>query len=192
MNRPTVPLSRISSEDWPAVHSWASLAEACRYQPWGPNTADETRDFVEGAVRAWSQSPQRRFPYVARLGADVVGMGELHVRSEAQRQGEISYIAHPRFWGRGIGTEIGRQLLAFGFGELSLHRIYATCDPRNLDSFRVLTKLGMRQEGRLRHTQMIRDGWRDSLILSILEDEWRASVHSSLNALGSSPGPLAP
>ncbi|MFC8567333.1 GNAT family N-acetyltransferase [Streptomyces sp. NPDC057245] len=48
-------------------------------------------------------------------------MGELHVRSDIQRQAEISYSVHPRVWGQGIGTQIGRQLLAFGFGELQ-HR----------------------------------------------------------------------
>jgi RimJ/RimL family protein N-acetyltransferase len=81
---------------------------------------------------------------------------------------------HPRVWGWGIGTEIGRRLLAYAFGELRLHRVHATCDPRNLGSARVLTKLGMTFEGRLRHTQLIRDGWRDSLVFSVLEDEWRA------------------
>jgi hypothetical protein len=81
-----VALSKIASEDWPAVHTWAGLAEACRYQPWGPNTPDETQEFVAGAVATWSDSPQRRFPYVARLGRDVVGMRELRVRSEIRRQ----------------------------------------------------------------------------------------------------------
>ncbi|MFF4050393.1 GNAT family N-acetyltransferase [Streptomyces chartreusis] len=57
---------------------------------------------------------------------------------------------------------------------MGLHRIFATCDPRNLGSARVLTKLGMTYEGRLRHTAWIRDGWRDSLTFSILEEEWRA------------------
>jgi RimJ/RimL family protein N-acetyltransferase len=109
---------------------------------------------------------------VARLGQDVVGMGEVHIRSGAQRQGEISYVVHPRVWGQGIGTQIGRQLLTFGFGQLGLHRIYGTCDPRNLGSACVLAKLGMTREGRLRHTQLIRDGWRDSLVFGIVEDEW--------------------
>jgi RimJ/RimL family protein N-acetyltransferase len=38
----------------------------------------------------------------------------------------------------------------------------------------VLAKLGMTYEGHLRHTAWIRDGWRDSLTFSILEEEWRA------------------
>jgi RimJ/RimL family protein N-acetyltransferase len=86
------------------------------------------------AVKTWSETLQHRFPYVARLGRDFVGLGELHVRSHIQRQGEISYIVHPRVWGQGIGTQIGRQLLAYGFGQLGLHRIHATYDPRNLGS----------------------------------------------------------
>ncbi|MEU9290272.1 GNAT family protein [Streptomyces sp. NPDC048275] len=176
MSQQAVTLSKIVLEDWPTIHSWACLAEACRYQPWGPNTEDQTRDFVEDAAKAWSDTPQYRFPYAARLGSDVVGMGELHVRHHIQRQGEIMYIVHPQVWGQGIGTEIGRQLLSCGFGKLGLHRIYATCDPRNLGSSRVLAKLGMTHEGRLRHTSLIRDGWRDSVIFSILEDEWRSAA----------------
>ncbi|MET8241360.1 hypothetical protein [Streptomyces sp. NPDC005078] len=38
----------------------------------------------------------------------------MHVRSRSQPQGEITYIVHPRVWGPGIGTEIGRQLLSYG------------------------------------------------------------------------------
>ncbi|GAA2005491.1 GNAT family protein [Catenulispora subtropica] len=166
-------LTKIAPEDWPAVHLWAKTAEACRFQTWGPNTEDETRQFVAEAVEAWSQTPQRRFAYVARLEDDVVGMGELFLRNKDQRQGEITYIVQPKLWGRGLGTAIGRRLLSIGFDELGLHRIYATCDPRNAGSAGVLAKIGMTREGRLRHTALIRDGWRDSLIFGILEDEWR-------------------
>ncbi|MER6028759.1 GNAT family protein [Streptomyces sp. NPDC001851] len=111
-------------------------------------------------------------------------MGELHVRSDVHRQGEISCIVHPRIRGQGMGTAIGRRLLAHGSGELLLHRIHATCDPRNLGSFHVLTMLGMTCEGRPRRTLLLRHGWRDSLVFSILGKEWRTSaathrVHSA-------------
>ncbi|WP_217213748.1 GNAT family N-acetyltransferase [Streptomyces sp. AC550_RSS872] len=167
-------LTRIELADWRAVHSWASLAQVCRFQTWGPNTEEETHAFVVAAVEAWSHSPQQRFAYVARVEGDVVGMGELHLRSRGQRQGEITYAVDPRVWGQGVGTAIGKELLERGFEDLGLHRVYATCDPRNLGSARILSKLGMTWEGRHRHTALIRDGWRDSEVFSILEDEWRA------------------
>jgi [ribosomal protein S5]-alanine N-acetyltransferase len=83
---------------------------------------------------------------------------------------------HPRLWGRGVGTATGRALVRIGFEELGLHRIVGTCDPRNLASAAVLRKVGLTYEGHLRHTQLIRDGWRDSLTFSILEDEWKAGL----------------
>ncbi|MGV9565790.1 GNAT family N-acetyltransferase [Streptomyces sp. NPDC003480] len=166
-------MSKIELSDWRAVHSWASLAQVCRFQVWGPNTEEETRAFLATAVEAWAYSPQQRFAYAARVEGDIVGMGELHVRNRGQRQGEITYVVHPRVWGHGVGTAIGEELLTRGFDDLQLHRIYATCDPRNIGSARVLGKLGMTWEGRHRHTALIRDGWRDSEIFSILEDEWR-------------------
>ncbi|MEU6882405.1 GNAT family protein [Streptomyces sp. NPDC046712] len=179
MDRPSITLSRIEPADWRAVHSWASLPQVCRFQTWGPNTEEQTRAFVATAVEAWAHSPQQRFAYAARVACDVVGMGELHVRSRRQRQGEITYAVHPRVWGQGVGTAIGEELLTRGFEDLGLHRMYATCDPRNLGSARVLGKLGMTREGRQRHTALIRDGWRDSDLFSILEDEWREVVPAS-------------
>jgi ribosomal-protein-alanine N-acetyltransferase len=173
----TVRLRPVEATDWQAVHSWGSLPEFCRYQAWGPNTPEQSRTFVEAAVAAWSQNPQTRHVYVAYIGEQVVGMGELRVRESEHRQGEISYGLHPRCWGRGLGTMLGRELLRIGFEYLSLHRVYATCDPRNLGSAGVIRRLGMAYEGRLRHTLLIRDGWRDSDIYSILEDEWRAKDH---------------
>ncbi|MGN9760127.1 GNAT family N-acetyltransferase [Streptomyces sp. SD31] len=178
MDQHSVTLTRIELADWRAVHSWASLAQVCRFQTWGPNTEEETHAFVVAAVEAWSHSPQQRFAYVARVEGDVVGMGELHLRSRGQRQGEITYAVHPRVWGQGVGTAIGKGLLERGFGDLGLHRVYATCDPRNLGSARILSKLGMTWEGRHRDTALIRDGWRDSEVFSILEDEWRALTPS--------------
>ncbi|WP_381805181.1 GNAT family N-acetyltransferase [Streptomyces niveus] len=97
-------LRRIQLPDRRAVHSWASLARARRFQAWGPNTEEQTHAFVANAVEAWSHSPQQRFAYAACVEGDVVGLGELHVRSQGQRQGEISYAVHPRVRGQGVGT----------------------------------------------------------------------------------------
>ncbi|GAA2207612.1 GNAT family protein [Nonomuraea monospora] len=174
MTRTPVTLHRLEPSDWQAVHTWASLPEACRYQTWGPNTEEQTRTFVAATAEEWTRVPQRLFAYTARAEGEVVGMGNLHIHSEAQRQGEITYIVHPRLWGQGVATAIGAELLRLAFEERGLHRVHATCDPRNAGSARVLEKLGLTWEGRLRHTALIRDGWRDSEVFGILEDEWRA------------------
>lgn len=172
MTAAVLSLRTLGIDDWKAIHAFASHPESCRYQPWGPNTEEETRQFVQAAVQAWARVPQSRFVYAACVNETVVGLGELNIRSLEHRQGEISYLLHPGHWGRGLGTAIGRELLTVGFGRLELHRIYATCDPRNTRSRRVLTRLGMIYEGCHRHTKLLRDGWRDSEFFSLLDTEW--------------------
>jgi ribosomal-protein-alanine N-acetyltransferase len=64
-------------------------------------------------------------------------------------------------------------LLRFGFEEMKLHRIEARVDPDNTASLRVLTRAGFQQEGVLRDN--IADGatFRNTVMLSLLEGEWR-------------------
>jgi RimJ/RimL family protein N-acetyltransferase len=170
----SVILRPLEAADWEAVHTWASRPEYCRFQAWGPNTEQDSQKFAADAVAAWSQDPRTRHVYIACVGGRPIGAGELTVHKPRFRRGEIGYGLHPDVWGRGYGTAIGRELLRIGFEDEGLHRIEATCDPRNLGSASVLRKIGMTYEGRQRHAMLIRDGWRDSEMFSMLEDEWRA------------------
>ncbi|MEV6605001.1 GNAT family protein [Kutzneria sp. NPDC051319] len=172
MTAPALTLRPMTFNDWPAVHSWGRLPQFCRFQPWGPNTEEQSRAHVQAAIAAWSRTPRERWVYMALVDGHPIGSGEIRLHSRDHRQGEIAYGIHPDLWGRGLGTSVGHALLAIGFSQLRLHRVHATCDPRNLGSAAVLRKLGLTYEGRLRHTLLLRDGWRDSLMFSILEDEW--------------------
>jgi ribosomal-protein-alanine N-acetyltransferase len=172
---PHIQLRELRLDDWRDIHRYAARLEVCRFQAWGPNTPAESQAFVGECVRAAQEQPRTRFALgVTLLGAQpVIGVGELHVRSFRFRSGEIAYGLHPDFWGQGIGTEVARLLLHLGFEHLHLHRISATCDPRNAASARVLQKVGMAYEGRMRGTLLIRDGWRDSELYAILESDER-------------------
>ncbi|GLY02934.1 GNAT family protein [Actinoplanes sp. NBRC 101535] len=163
-------LRPLTFPDWPAVHTFARLDEVCRYQPWGPNTPEQTRTYVREAAAAWQQRPHTRYAYAVTADDTVIGTADLHLRPD--RQAEIGYLISPQHWGRGIVTAAARQLITTAFEDHDIHRVYATCDPRNIGSARVLTKLGMRHEGRMRENMLIRDGWRDSDLYAVLHHEW--------------------
>jgi RimJ/RimL family protein N-acetyltransferase len=57
---------------------------------------------------------------------------------------EVVYILAQRAWKQGYATEIGRELLRYGFERLELPRVIATVDYDNAVSIRVLEKIGMR------------------------------------------------
>jgi len=165
-----------SLDDWPMVHDYASRPEACRYQPWGPNSPDDSRPYVEMAVTSAREQPRSSYILAVVLAATgrVIGAGALQVRNRRSRSGEIAYIIHPEQWGQGYATVAG-VLLEFGFTTLGLHRVSGVCDPRNTASGCVLHKAGMQYQGRLREALLLRDGWRDTALYSILEQDYTAS-----------------
>ena len=92
------------------------------------------------------------------------------------RRAELGYWVGLPYWRRGFATEAGRRLLAWGFGELGLHRIQAHHLMRNPASGRVLEKLGMSCEGIHRDWLLKSDRFEDVQAWAILEDEWRAQT----------------
>jgi ribosomal-protein-alanine N-acetyltransferase len=108
------------------------------------------------------------FAVVHSNAETLIGSIELRVVSREHRRGEIGYVLAHEWWGHGYATEATRRLLAFGFNELGLHKICATCDPENRASVAVLTKNGMQQEGVLREHIYVRGQWRDRLLVSII------------------------
>jgi RimJ/RimL family protein N-acetyltransferase len=157
-------------DDWPDVHAYGSDPEVVRFMDWGPNTIEESRHHTNRAAATGAVTPQLRFPYAVERTADrrVIGSVELSMTSLDHRRAEMGYVLASGAWGQGYATEAAAALVAYGFGPLDLHRIAATCDPDNIGSARVLEKLGMTYEGRLRAYFQIRGEWRDRLIWSAI------------------------
>lgn len=168
-------LREFEESDWEAVHEYGSDPEVVKYLSWGPNTEQETRDFVARQIGSQREEPRKRYGFAVVLKAQnqLIGSVELTVLSPGNREGWIGYCFTRRFWGKGYATEAARTIIAFGFKELGLHRIFATCDVENVASARVLEKIGMRRESHLREHKWARGRWRDSFLYAILDHEWR-------------------
>ncbi len=52
--------------------------------------------------------------------------------------------------GQGFATEAGTKVLAFGFSQLELHRIYSYHMDQEVKASQLLTKLGLQREGTMR------------------------------------------
>ncbi|MDN4491971.1 GNAT family N-acetyltransferase [Ureibacillus aquaedulcis] len=176
-----VTLRELKETDWVDVHAYASLPPVSIYQPWGPNSEDDSWEFVQQVISDSKEIPRSRFVFAVIVDNKLIGSGEINIQDFIDRKGEIGYVVHPDFWGLGYATEVARILIEFGFTQLSLHRISATCDPRNIGSVKVLEKVGMVREGTIRDDFIIHDGWRDSHLYGILEHEWLENNTSKYN-----------
>jgi RimJ/RimL family protein N-acetyltransferase len=72
-----------------------------------------------------------------------------HVLNNIQGESiiQVGYFLLKPAWGRGYATEMARALLRYGFVELGLVRIAGMAEHGNVASHRVLTKIGLRQNG---------------------------------------------
>lgn len=158
-------------EDFEAVHAYATDLDVIRFMTWGPNSESETRDFLKRAQSHLEVDPRVEFELavIRRELGDLIGGIGLHADGS---KGMLGYCFARSAWGKGYAAEAAEVVLEFGFQSLGLHRIWACCDPENVGSIRVLRKLGMRQEGHLKHDCQIRGEWRDNLLFAVLEDEW--------------------
>ena len=84
----------------------------------------------------------------------------------------IGFTLLPEARGRGFAGEAVVILVDYLFLHEQVERIQAETHPDNHASQRVLEKAGFTLEGRLRRTVFSRGRWRDTLMFSLLRDEW--------------------
>jgi RimJ/RimL family protein N-acetyltransferase len=162
-------LRPLTPADFGAVHSWASNPDNTRYMPWGPNTEEQTQGFLA------SVKPGTDFAVVLRESYAVIGSCGIYA-DPARDTSELGWILHMDHWKRGYGTEIGKELIRYGFEDLKLRRIYSTCAAVNYGSYQIMERGGMRREAL--HIKNIwarvDKEWIDQAVYAILADEYYA------------------
>ena len=166
-------LREFEESDWEAVHDYASDLEVVRYMEWGPNTEEESKNYIQVVISHQQEQPRRTYSFALILKAEksLIGCCSIHISDPANGEGWIGYVLNRRYWNYGYMTEAVKRVVDFGFSQLELHKIIATCGPDNVASARVLEKSGMQREGYLREDKYVKGKWCDSLLHAILESE---------------------
>jgi RimJ/RimL family protein N-acetyltransferase len=110
-----------------------------------PRNRPETAVAIQTAVDHWQARGYGIWVLTERATGGFVGRVGLRF-AEDVGETELLYTLNKAFWGRGLATEAGAAALDFGFGRAGLGRVIALADPRNVGSWRVMEKLGMRRE----------------------------------------------
>lgn len=165
--------------DWTAVLAYQSDPRYLRYYHWTERSPADAKAFVDMFVSHQRSLPRTKFQLAVVLRSDnrLIGNCGIRMESAGALEADMGYELAPEHWGRGYATEAARVMLNFGFTELSVHRIWSWCIAENVASARVLKKLGMRLEGRLRENKHFKGRWWDTLLFAILDHEWRAQGH---------------
>jgi len=165
--------------DLDELHAFHSLPEVARFLYWEARDLEQVRAVLDTKVRQRVLEDEGQVLALAVVWPEagvVVGEVSLHWLSRRHRQGELGFVFHPRYQGRGLATEAAEAVLGLGFDGLGLHRMIGRCDAMNVASARVMERLGMRREAHFVQNELFKGAWGDELVYAVLEDEWRARI----------------
>ena len=138
--------------------------------------------YPDGAAEQWIGTQQEEFDQgkgvvfaiTLRDVGSLTGAIGLNIEQKHARA-EMGYWIGKTYWNHGYATEAARSLLKYGFETLKLNRIQAHHFTRNPASGRVMQKIGMKHEARLRQYLKKWDELVDVEMHAILKSEWLSS-----------------
>lgn len=99
-----------------------------------------------------------------------VGTTGLHSLREGDQKAQLAIgLLDRRCWGRGLGAEVTREVVHYGFAEVGLHRIGLKVFAHNERAIRCYERCGFVEEGREREAAYVGGAWRDDVIMGILQ-----------------------
>ena len=162
--------------DFGDLYAYQSRPDVARYLHWEARDHAQVREALVrqcGETSLQAEGDWLTFAVVWHEAGKVVGEVGLKLISWENRQGEIGFVFHPDYHGRGLATEAAEAMLVLGFATIGWHRIIGCCDARNRASARLMERIGMRREARFVHNQIVKGQWADELVYAILDHEWR-------------------
>jgi len=168
-------LRELTATDEADIHEYASDPLVPQYDCWGPNTREQTHERLSKGLIKQQDWPRDDVTLAVELleAGKLIGSVRLWVVDDANGTAELGYSFNRSYWNRGFATEAARALLDPAFRIMKMHRVCATCDTRNVVSWRFMEKLGMRREAHFVRDKLQRGEWRDTFLYAVLQDEWR-------------------
>ena len=163
----------IESADRPSVHEYASDPLVVRYLEWGPNTVEETQQFIDLAIEQQQQHPRLQYDLaICRKDFNqLIGACRLQITDPLSGKAEIGYCLNQKYWNRGFATEAIQGLVDYAFQHWGVSMVLASTDPDNHASIRILQKVGMKKILELNKNKRRQGVWRDSYVFELTKPE---------------------
>ena len=165
-----VRLRPMEERDLPRFVEWLADGEVTRWlaEMSAPPTLDDEIAWYEGR----RSDPDSLMWAIETADGRLVGSTELKLEP-ARRKAEFGIVIGDKSqWNGGLGTEALSLVLAYAFGEADLNRVELTTAEENARAIRCYEKLGFSREGLKRQDRMVDGRFGNTLMMSILREEW--------------------
>jgi len=140
--------------------------------------------YIHDAVEARKHKTAYPFIVFDKLTQTYVGVTRFYDIQLANNTTQLGYTWYSKkVWGTGLNQHCKLLLLQFAFDQMGFDRVEFRADNNNKRSIAAMQKIGCTIEGILRNHLPLPNGTRrDSIVLSILKEEWTAKLKQNLQA----------
>ncbi|HEY3269041.1 MAG TPA: GNAT family N-acetyltransferase [Armatimonadota bacterium] len=169
-----VALRPLCQNDLPRVRRWRTDPQAARFCGWDrPEFAHPS--CVDGLYLPAIMDPEGAdaWHFVIESDDGPIGLVSYDRVDRYNASARVSILIGERnAWGRGLGAETLRRVLALLFGPGGFRRVWTEVNAQNERALRCFARCGFREEGRQREAELFEGHWTDTITLSLLVNEW--------------------
>jgi [ribosomal protein S5]-alanine N-acetyltransferase len=113
------------------------------------------------------------FLLIEKITNTIIGRCGFHNWNVEHHRAEIGYnISDENFKRKGLMSEAVSAIMDYGFNKLNLHRIEALIGSNNIPSLKIIESHHFTKEGLLRQHYCLGDKYEDSILFSVLRNEY--------------------
>ena len=148
-------LREFEIKDYKEVFEFGSDREVNKYTGDNPIESQEAaKELIKNVfLQDYKNIGFGRWASIYKPTNKIIGFAGLKYLEELDEV-DIGFRFLPAYWGKGIATEVSKEIMNYGFQHLNINRIIGIADPKNMGSCKVLTKLGMKiyKTGKYKYT----------------------------------------
>ena len=179
-----VLLRLLKEEDYENLLSFSvHEPDTWKYSLVGAEGEEGLKNYMGIALREWKAGKEYPFIVFDKLTNEFAGSTRFYDINEEFKTVQIGYTWYgKKFRGTKLNKHCKYLLLSFAFEELEMERVEFRADNNNERSIAAMKSIGCKVDGVLRSNMPTRDGdrRRDSIVLSILKNEWFDEVKENL------------
>ncbi|OJJ16998.1 GNAT family N-acetyltransferase [marine bacterium AO1-C] len=166
-------LRPISLTDKESVFEYRSDKETNKYQGWIPETVNDVEAFISKTSNQINE-PETWFQFVIteKKSEKIIGDLGIHFFGEENLQVEIGCTLNKLYQNRGYATESIESVIDFLFDDLKKHRIITSVDPKNINSIKLVERIGFRKEAHFIESLFIKGKWVDDIVYALIKRDW--------------------
>jgi len=188
-----VTVRELRPSDAESLFAFLTTEDVSRLISAPPSTIEGFKRFISWAHRERAAGMSVCLGIVPRGETSAVGLIQLRAREAGWDVAEWGFAVGSPYWGTGLFMAAAKTTLDLTFDVLGAHRLEARTAVCNGRGIGVLRKLGAMEEGVLRRSLQLRDGYVDQVLWALASPAQRLCAGETVMHLRSSlPGIVSP